>query len=287
MTLRREAFTLIELLVVIAIIALLVALLVPAVQRVREAAAMVSCRNNLKQIGLAVHNYENTYKSVPSEGGATTLNGGPGNTASVFFNLLPFLEQQAVFGCAAGPGQNQVLAIFLCPSDSTGNGTPPAGEVVSALGSYNYNLAVPGNPNGGAFPPFSSPPMQRSLLQAMPDGTSCTILCGEHVQQCGGGVGMIGGPGGANPWGTTLNKRVLGGLSLAPRLIAVGVTSASCIPPPAPPIGVAWFSTGHPTAVNMLMGDGSVQTCSASVDLNVGLIPALTAGAGDIWNGFN
>ena len=115
----RGAFTLIELLVVIAIIAILIALLVPAVQKVREAAAMTQCRNNLKQIGLAVHNYADAYKAVPTEGGATTNNGGPGDTASVFFNLLPYLEQESLFECAAGPGQNQVLAVFVCPSDAT------------------------------------------------------------------------------------------------------------------------------------------------------------------------
>src|ERR1022692_345048 len=127
MKVSRRAFTMIELLVVIAIIAILIALLVPAVQKAREAASRTQCINNLKQIGLAVHNYAGVYKSVPSEGGAPTINGGPGNAASVFFNLLPNLDQQSIYDCTNGAGQDVVLAVFLCPSDSMGRGTPPVG----------------------------------------------------------------------------------------------------------------------------------------------------------------
>ena len=283
---RPQGFTLIELLVVIAIIAILIGLLLPAIQRVREAANQTRCRNNLKQIGLAVHNYVTATGFVPSEGGGPTANGGPGDSASVFFNLLPYLEQQAVYDCASTAGQNQVLGIFLCPSDATGNGTPPAGLATGALalGSYNYNVCNVGNPNSGVFPPLTAPPTSLTLHQAMPDGASCTIMAGEHVQECGGGAGE--GPGGVNPWGTVANKRVFGSLNLSPRVIAVGVGPASCTPPPSPPYGVAWFSTSHTNAVNMLMGDGSVQSCSGSVDVNAALIPALTAGAGDVWLSF-
>jgi prepilin-type N-terminal cleavage/methylation domain-containing protein len=278
----RRGFTLIEVLVVIAIIAILIGMLLPAVQKVRESAANAQCKNNLKQIGLAVHNYDSLFQAVPSEGGAPTINGGPGNNASVFFNLLPFLEQDAVYKCTGGPGQNQVLTVFLCPSDSTGNGVPPANSATGAqaLGSYIYNAYAVGNSNGGVFPTFTSPPMRLGLRQAMPDGTSCTVLVGEQVQVCGG-MGLVG-----NPWGTTSNRRFFGSISLSPKAVATGVNAGSCLPPPMPPPGRAVFASPHPTVLNFLMGDGSIQSCTDSVDVNNVLIPALTARAGDVWPGF-
>jgi prepilin-type N-terminal cleavage/methylation domain-containing protein/prepilin-type processing-associated H-X9-DG protein len=277
----RRGFTLIELLVVIAIIAILIGLLLPAVQKVREAAARVQCTNNLKQFGVAVHNHASIFKVVPTEGGAPSINGGPGAAGSVFFNLLPSLEQQAIYACSNGPGQNQPLAVFLCPSDTTAaGGVPPVGAKTGdqALGSYIYSVQAVGDPNGGVFP--TSPLTKLSLDVATRDGLSNTIIAGEQVQVCGG-MGTVG-----NPWGTTSNRRFFGGTSLSPRALAVGVNTAACTPPPGPPPGRAVFASPHPTTLNFLMGDGSVRTCSADVDVNSVLIPAMTASAGDIFPGF-
>jgi prepilin-type N-terminal cleavage/methylation domain-containing protein/prepilin-type processing-associated H-X9-DG protein len=130
----RRAFTLIELLVVIAIIAILIALLVPAVQKVREAASVTQCSNNLKQIGLALHSYHDTYKLFPpgyvdrnTDPTSTPDNDqGPGWGWASF--LLPYLEETNVykqidFNQGVGVGSNVAvcqtqLAVFVCPSDA-------------------------------------------------------------------------------------------------------------------------------------------------------------------------
>jgi prepilin-type processing-associated H-X9-DG protein len=170
---------------------------------------------------------------------------------------------------------------LICPSDTTGNGgIPPAGASsgAMAMGSYIYNLRAQGNANGGVFP--DNPATKLNLSQAMPDGTSTTIIMGEQVQVCGG-MGLVG-----NPWGTNSNRRVSGSLSLSPRALAVNVTTMACTPPPMPPPGRAAFASPHPNTLNFLMGDGSVQSCTDSVNVNTVLIPALTAAAGDEFPGF-
>jgi prepilin-type N-terminal cleavage/methylation domain-containing protein len=92
----RSAFTLIELLVVIAIIAILIGLLVPAVQKVRDAAALAQCSDNVKQISLAVHNYESTYKRVPPLWLQQTAT-SPRDVVNIFYLLLPYVEQQNLY----------------------------------------------------------------------------------------------------------------------------------------------------------------------------------------------
>jgi len=128
---KTQGFTLIELLVVIAIIAVLIALLLPAVQQAREAARRSQCKNNLKQMGLAIHNYESTYSRMPTSGEYTLSNGDRTFARTSFFtSILPFIDQAPVYHLmdmnhpynASAATNNQVAAktsipTFLCPSN--------------------------------------------------------------------------------------------------------------------------------------------------------------------------
>ena len=150
---RRRAFTLIELLVVIAIIAVLIALLLPAVQAAREAARRSQCINNLKQIGLGIHNYHQTTDVFPMGQGTGTTNSGATSCCwsqwSALAMMLPYMEQKPMydsinFSLVAGydyAGQANYTAYtanlnsFLCPSDgNAGTG----GRI--AFGGYDYNV---------------------------------------------------------------------------------------------------------------------------------------------------
>ncbi len=210
---RRRGFTLIELLVVIAIIAVLIALLLPAVQAAREAARRSQCVNNLKQMGLAVHNYLSTNAVFPLQ----TMY--PASQADSWgwsygwgLGLLPHLEQTAaynafnfsigIFGNAGGNTyqmgnstvMNMKLAVYLCPSDPTK--LPPA----SPYGATNYvgNYGGPGqfsNLANGAFSGtivpnawYNNPNLGPFGVEGVTDGTSNTALFSERL------LGLVGGP---------------------------------------------------------------------------------------------
>ncbi len=161
---RRSAFTLIELLVVIAIIAILIALLVPAVQKVREAAARIQCTNNLKQLGLACHNYHDANKHLPP-----AFMGAPNGVPAAmtyFYSwsalafLNPFLEQTAIYNrmdlskpmydpatgfnisAANQFAVEQTIGLFLCPSDLGQPVAAPGAYGVPTLGPTNYAVCL-------------------------------------------------------------------------------------------------------------------------------------------------
>jgi len=185
----RRGFTLIELLVVIAIIAILIGLLLPAVQKVREAAARMTCGNNLKQIGLAVHNYASDHDSkVPGawypDPWSGYGNNNPTPNGTIHFFLLPYIEQDNLYRQANGYASNvggTVVKTYLCPSDTSGG----AGNI-QRYGYASTSYAA----NGLVF----YPPGPKTIDTSMPDGTANTIIFTERYQICAPNWGGYTGP---------------------------------------------------------------------------------------------
>jgi prepilin-type N-terminal cleavage/methylation domain-containing protein/prepilin-type processing-associated H-X9-DG protein len=241
---KRRGFTLIELLVVIAIIAVLIALLLPAVQAAREAARRSQCTNNMKQIGLALHNYHDVNGAFPPGALIRYLFGNPSSTSynngdcSVHVRLLPFMEQTALYNAAnmnfgffnvtdGGQVKNSttsiaVVSTFVCPSGPT-----PGWNITGASG---YTARAPGNsyfaslgstlefasnqaqgPPNGPFPYYGTNGHSIGVRDIL-DGTSNTIGMGEWKV----GSGVLANRNlqdiifsGAYPAGTTRNNGTL------------------------------------------------------------------------------
>src|SRR5262245_14279315 len=295
---RRRGFTLIELLVVIAIIAILIGLLLPAVQKVREAANRIKCDNNLKQVGLAAHQYHSDHQHLPPVVGYYPPAGGTFGT--YFFHLLPYVEQGDLFRSAlgvvtfpapAGPtavyyqGNNNVYSrpvkTFLCPSDPSvgADGVVTINAFPFGASSYAPNaLVISEKPGPG--------PQGRTPFAAITDGTSNTILLAEKYARCsntfmapafreGGAAWAYGAPPiftwlqppmtpSRNGFGAVFAVRVFAAMG-APDAIGEG---SRFLVQPTPFLGncdPTRASTAHASGIQVGLADGSVRTLAPTM----------------------
>ena len=266
---RVLAFTLIELIVVIAIVGVLISLLLPAVQTVRESANRRSCSNNLRQLGLASHHCHDTYERLPPGLGYFS---GRSTYGNAFFHLLPFLEQDNLFTASSGfAGNNDVFSqpvkIFVCPSDPSagadGQVTDNQGKLWGA-GSYAGNVQVFAIvwPDGELKDPEG-----KTRLTDITDGTSNTILFAEKYARCTNNSW----PEGGNFWaywvtGPTVQP-LHPGFAISWTLDSIGPGSkfqtrprpykGDCDPTLA--------STPHIAGMQVCLADASVRTVSSGV----------------------
>jgi prepilin-type N-terminal cleavage/methylation domain-containing protein len=292
-SLPRRGFTLIELLVVIAIIAVLIGLLLPAVQKAREAASRSRCQNNIKQLGLAVVQYASTYKNeLPcmiawqfGNGGCATpasrAAGYPNLQVNVYFLLFPYLEQQNIFdhaltGSNPPPGldgyllstggqfHNKPLKMFICSSDSS---IGSDGKVSSwAASSYVSNLPLFATASTKPSTNVASMDSQYKI-GTIPDGTSNTVAFAERLGICGTTSPVYSfrdyPSGHFTNFAPFFNIPTAIGAIYAtppvlPALPQIGVNQNNCS-------NGMESSSGHTSAVVVGMADGSVRLVTAAV----------------------
>jgi prepilin-type N-terminal cleavage/methylation domain-containing protein len=252
---RQRGLTLIELLVVIAIIAVLVGLLIPAVQKVREAASRIACHNNLHQLGLAVHHCNDTYCKLPPMLGFYPTSTGNAY-GGLFYHLLPFVDQETMYRSTFDSQADNYdarrkniralpIKIYLCPSDPSISGTGML-DTNWAAGNYAANYQV-----FGLDGPFAWQGEAR-IPASFTDGTSNTILFAEKYGRC-------------NAYGSRWDDTDTDLWQPAFGVFVVGPASKFQLRPGPTACDPGRASTGHAEGIQVGLADGSVRSLPSAI----------------------